>query len=118
LISKDFSVLVLAHKGETDNFFMLNVQPPERVTLENIPDREYIFIVDVSGSMNGFPLNTTKELFKNLAKTLRETDKFNILFFAGGGNWLADYSLPATDDNIEKALKSQCLLFRYRLKCE
>jgi Ca-activated chloride channel family protein len=29
---------------------------------EDIPPREYIFVVDVSGSMDGFPLQTSKQL--------------------------------------------------------
>jgi len=96
---------ILAHKGEAENFFMIEVQPPERVKPEHIPDREYIFVLDVSGSMKGFPLDTTKELFKNLAKTMKPTDRFNILFFAGGNKLLSPHSLPATADNVKQALK-------------
>ena len=36
----------------------------QRVATEAIPPREYIFVVDVSGSMEGFPLNTSKRLLK------------------------------------------------------
>lgn len=57
------------------------VQPPERYTPETIPPREYIFILDVSGSMYGFPLDTSKELIRNLAGSLRETDRFNVILF-------------------------------------
>ena len=39
---------------------MLMVQPPERVSAEDIPSREYIFVLDVSGSMFGYPLDTAK----------------------------------------------------------
>ncbi|NJK85185.1 MAG: hypothetical protein HC906_03705 [Bacteroidales bacterium] len=53
------SGLLLYEHGD-ENFFMLMVQPPKKVIKENIPPREYIFIVDVSGSMMGFPLNVTK----------------------------------------------------------
>jgi len=42
------------------------VQPPERVTPRVIPAREYVFVVDVSGSMNGFPLKTAKTLLESL----------------------------------------------------
>ena len=47
------------------------VQPPERVKLAQIPPREYIFIVDVSGSMHGFPLEISKELMENLIGNLQ-----------------------------------------------
>ena len=48
---------LLLYKGKDENFFLAMVQPPKRVVTEQIPPREYVFIVDVSGSMNGFPLN-------------------------------------------------------------
>ena len=95
---------VIVSKGGDENFFLLMVQPPERVKLAQIPPREYIFIVDVSGSMHGFPLDISKELMKNLIGNLRSTDVFNVLLFAGGSSAMAERSLPATEANIEKAI--------------
>jgi len=43
---------LLLYPGEDEKFFLLMVQPPERVTLDDIPPREYVFVVDVSGSMH------------------------------------------------------------------
>ena len=57
---------LMLYSGEDENFFLLMVQPPEQVRPADIPPREYIFVVDISGSMNGFPLNTAKKLLKNL----------------------------------------------------
>ena len=50
---------LLLYEGEQENYFMMTVQPPKRVTTSQIPAREYIFILDVSGSMSGFPLDIT-----------------------------------------------------------
>ena len=38
------------------------MQPPKRPAKADVPPREYIFIVDVSGSMHGFPLEISKKL--------------------------------------------------------
>ena len=38
-----------------EKFFALLVEPPKRPTLADIPGREFIFLLDVSGSMHGFP---------------------------------------------------------------
>ena len=95
---------MIVSEGDDENFFLLMVQPPERVKLEQIPPREYIFIVDVSGSMHGFPLEISKELLKDLIGNLRSTDVFNVLLFAGGSSVLAESSLPATEANIRKAI--------------
>ncbi len=95
---------MLLYKGESENFFLLMVQPPERVKPEAIPAREYIFIVDVSGSMHGFPLEISKSLIRDLVRNLRSGDYFNILLFAGGSSLLSHESLPANENNINRAL--------------
>ena len=96
---------LMLYEGQDENFFLLMVQPPERVMPEDIPPREYIFVVDVSGSMNGFPLNTAKKLLKNLIGNLKEGDKFNVILFAGGSRLMAASSVPVSSDNIRKALR-------------
>lgn len=83
-----------------EKFFLLQVEPPARVPSELIPPREYVFIVDVSGSMSGFPLETTKKLLRELIGGLRPTDQFNVLLFSGATALLAEHSLPATPANI------------------
>lgn len=88
-----------------EKFFLLQVEPPKRVATEMIPPREYVFIIDVSGSMSGFPLNTAKKLVRELIGALRPTDKFNVELFSGGSALLAERSLPATADNIALAMR-------------
>ena len=95
---------LLLFKGKKENFFLLMLQPPERVKEDQIPPREYMFIVDVSGSMNGFPLNISKKLLKDLIGNLRPSDRFNVLLFAGGSTVMSEKSLPATRQNINHAI--------------
>lgn len=95
---------LLLYEGEKENFFLLMMQPPKRVTNAQIPGREYIFIVDVSGSMHGFPLEISKKLLKNLIGNLRPSDTFNVLLFSGGSSVMSEQSLPATSENINKAI--------------
>ncbi len=95
---------MLLFRDREENFFLLTVQPPERVSLQQVPPREYIFIVDVSGSMHGFPLEVSKELFRELISGLRPVDRFNVLLFAGGSSMMAEQSLPATPENVRRAL--------------
>jgi len=95
---------VLLFEGEKENFFLLMLQPPKRVSVNQIPPREYIFIVDVSGSMYGFPLDISKRLLKDLIGNLRPTDRFNVLLFSGGSSLMSEQSLPATSENIHHAI--------------
>jgi len=104
LAGKEIESGLMLYEGEDENFFLLMVQPPERIAPEDIPPREYIFVVDVSGSMNGFPLNTAKKLLKDLIGNLRPAEKFNVILFAGSSKLLSPESLPATKENIASAI--------------
>ncbi|MEM7677584.1 MAG: VIT domain-containing protein, partial [Myxococcota bacterium] len=96
-------VLLYPGEGDEENFFAMMMTPPERPSARHTPPREYIFIIDVSGSMRGFPLNVSKDLIRKLLSGLRPVDRFNILFFAGASRTLSDRSLPATEQNIQRA---------------
>ncbi len=95
---------IMLSKGETENYFMVTVQPPEHYVPDDIPAREYIFVLDVSGSMNGYPLDTAKVLIKDLVSNLRETDTFNLILFSGASVQMSKESVPATAANINKAV--------------
>jgi len=95
---------LLLYQGQDENFFLYMAQPPQRVNSEDIPAREYIFVVDVSGSMEGFPLNTSKQLLKDLIGQLRPTDLFNVVLFAGDSSVLSERSLPANQENVTRAI--------------
>lgn len=96
---------LLMTEGADENFFLLMVQPPQRVTSDLIPPREYVFVLDVSGSMNGFPLDTAKTLLRELIGSLRPDETFNVVFFSGGSNILAPASVGATPENIASAIR-------------
>ena len=104
LADKQIQSGLLLYEGEDENFFLLMAQPPAQVAAEAIPAREYIFIMDVSGSMNGFPLDVSKTLLRNLIANLRPTDTFNVLLFAGSSSTFAERSVPANAENLKLAL--------------
>jgi len=96
---------LLLFEGKQENFFLLMMQPPKRIVKADIPGREYIFIVDVSGSMHGFPLEISKKLMASLIGNLRPTDRFNVLLFSGGSTVMAEESLAATQENMARAIQ-------------
>lgn len=104
LAGKDIAPGLLMFPGAKENFFLMMVQPPHRPAIEMIPPREYVFIIDVSGSMHGFPLDTTKELMRDLLGKLRPTDHFNVLLFSGGSSLFSEKSVPAEQDKIADAI--------------
>lgn len=95
---------LILHRDRDENFFLLTVQPPRELSDEMILPREYEFVLDVSGSMSGYPLDTAKKLLTNLLGKLNTQDTFNISFFANGSRRLSQHPLPVTPANIEYAI--------------
>ena len=96
---------LLLYQGRDENFFLLMAEPPQAVARDEIPPRDYVFVVDVSGSMSGFPLDTAKKLLGDLVNVLRPTDTFNIVVFESGFEVFSPASVPATTPNLRRALQ-------------
>lgn len=96
---------LLRYEHGDENFFLLMMQPPKKPTSDQIPPREYVFLIDVSGSMHGFPLSISKNLIRNLVSSLRPIDRFNVMLFESSNDMLYSESVAATEDNINKALE-------------
>ncbi|MCI8599263.1 MAG: VWA domain-containing protein [Lachnospiraceae bacterium] len=96
---------LMLYEGETENFFQLTVQPPERYEPEEILPREYIFVLDVSGSMDGYALDTAQKLIRDLVLNLRETDHFNLILFSDTVWTMMPSSIEATKPNVDKAIQ-------------
>ena len=97
---------VLLYQGQDENFFLAMVEPPKAVPTTAITPRDYIFVVDISGSMHGFPLDTAKVLLRELIGGLRPSDTFNVLLFSGSNRFLNAHSVPATQANIAQAIRT------------
>jgi len=97
---------VMLYKGSDENFFLAMIEPPKAVPVTTISPRDYIFVVDISGSMHGFPLDTAKALLRELIGNLRPSDTFNVMLFSGSNRLLSPHSVPATRANIEKAIRT------------
>lgn len=95
---------LLSYQGPEANYFLLMAEPPGEVRPSQIPPREYQFVVDVSGSMSGMPMEITKYLARELLGQMRGIDQFNLHLFAGGSRSLAGHVLPATPANVDDAV--------------
>lgn len=95
---------MLLYEGEKENYFLYMAQPPAAPTNGDYPPREFVFVVDVSGSMNGFPLQVSKKLLRKLIGQLRPIDRFNVVLFAGASKTWQQESLAATEDNLASAI--------------
>ena len=94
---------VLTHRSERGGYFTMILQPPERVTVADLTPKELVFVLDTSGSMQGFPIEKAKETMKLAFDSLNPSDTFNLITFAGDTNVLFPAPVPATRANLRKA---------------
>ena len=95
---------LLTHRSTTQGgFFTMILQPPERVTAEDVTPKELVFVLDTSGSMSGFPIEKAKETMKLALDNLYPTDTFNLITFAGDTHILFPEPVSATPENLKKA---------------
>ena len=96
---------LLLDQGKDGNTFLLMAQPPKRVTPKDLPPREFVFIMDVSGSQMGFPIEVSKVLMKEMIQGLRPQDLFNVMVFEGtSAFWSPSGSQHATSEATQQAL--------------
>lgn len=103
LAGEQIATGIQTYKLGDEQFFLCQMEAPSLDWKPEISPREYIFVVDVSGSMSGYPLDVTKELMKNLLGGMNANDKFNVLFFAGSAFALSDKSIAADRKNVKMA---------------
>ncbi|HTS27630.1 MAG TPA: VIT and VWA domain-containing protein [Bryobacteraceae bacterium] len=94
---------VLTHKAANGGFVTLLLQPPDRVTADEIEPKELIFLLDTSGSMSGFPIEKAKEAMRMALDGLNPHDTFNLITFSGDTRILFPKPVPATPENIRAA---------------
>ena len=100
---KKINDALLTHSTGHSGFFTLILQPPERVTAEDVTPKELVFVLDTSGSMSGFPIEKAKETMKLALDNLYPYDTFNLITFAGDEHILFPEPVPATKENLAKA---------------
>jgi Ca-activated chloride channel homolog len=100
---KKISDAVMTHRGAQGGFFTLTLQPPERVTAADVTPKELVFVLDTSGSMEGFPIEKAKETMKLALDNLYPEDTFNLITFSGDTHVLFPQPVQATRENLLRA---------------
>ncbi len=103
--SRDFSLSSYYDADKNKGFFALNLFPDMLFVEEGRPDLEIIFLVDVSGSQSGWPLEKSVEVVSEMVGRLLPTDKMAVASFENNMYWAFEpYTIvDATASNIGKA---------------
>ncbi|WP_291077425.1 MULTISPECIES: OmpA family protein [unclassified Empedobacter] len=86
------------------DYILGTIEPANNPSKYNAP-REFLFVLDASGSMMNQPIETTKKLMNQLLPNLNETDKFNVLIYSTKNELVFKESQFSTKENINLALK-------------
>ncbi len=100
---RDIQDALLTHKGREGGFFTLILQPPARVSAEEVTPKELVFVLDTSGSMSGFPIEKAKETMRLALDNLYPPDTFNLITFSGDTRILFPHPVPASRQNLRLA---------------
>jgi Ca-activated chloride channel family protein len=85
-------------------YSLLMVMPPAAVAAKRLP-REVIYIIDTSGSMEGTSIVQAREALQLAVARLNAGDTFNVIEFNSYAKALFADALPATQDNIDTAVR-------------
>ena len=89
-----------ADTGETN--FLLAAFPPSAPPRQRMPV-EMLYMIDISGSMEGTSIEQARGALLQALDTLMPTDRFGILAFSSGYGEFAAEPLPATANNLAAA---------------
>ena len=85
--------------------YILGTIEPPLYTEKYTSPREFLFVLDASGSMMNHPIETIKKLMNEILPQLSSTDKFNVLMYSTKNETVFEESKLATKENIDFALQ-------------
>ena len=102
---KDTQTSLFKETRGNQEHLLLTLNPPLTNKNKYSPNREIIFIQDISGSMGGEPLRQSKIGLEMAIKRLKPSDKFNIVLFNDRYSSYAENPVLATAKERDKAIR-------------
>ncbi len=104
--TNDVAMKLLTHRGSDgeDGYFMLVGRADSQLVNAKIIPKEIVFVLDISGSMQGEKMDQARNAIKFCLNSLKEQDRFNFISFSTDVSVFANNLLPATKENIKKAV--------------
>ncbi len=83
LSDKDFGIDLITHRDDPDEdgFFMLLISPKYEIDKKKIIEKDFIFVLDRSGSMKGPKIEQAKKALRFCVENLNDGDRFNLISF-------------------------------------
>lgn len=80
---ENFGITLLTHRADEkeDGYFMLLISPKYEVKQTGIVEKDFIFVLDHSGSMAGQKVEQAKQALRYCVENLNDGDRFNLILF-------------------------------------
>ncbi len=72
---------IQAHRVGRDGYLSVSLMPPDRVNVKQTTPKEFIFLVDCSGSQAGLPIEKAKDTLSFIVDKLEADDTLQIIAF-------------------------------------
>lgn len=95
----------LIGKTGLDEWFALATFTPELAAAELTEDAEYVFLIDISGSMEGIKLDQAKTALKICLRNLGSEDTFKLAAFESDLHVLSQNFMPYDQKHLDQATK-------------
>ncbi len=106
VIGDRLSAAMLTHRTEQgEGHFTLAIHPTHDDEWCPPTPHEMVFVMDVSGSMNGAPMRQSKDAVVHALRQLTPDDTFRIILFSNNVRTFSDRAVAATPDNVRKAVR-------------
>ncbi|MGZ5424429.1 MAG: VIT and vWA domain-containing protein [Candidatus Aminicenantales bacterium] len=105
LSKDDIGLSLMNWEGPEGSFFMLLASPRFAAPGERIVAKNVVLVLDSSGSMSGAKIAQAKEAARFILNHLDRRDEFTVIDFDEGVTAFSEGLLPATGDNVGRALK-------------
>ena len=97
------SSAITTKTNEKEDIIYMSFMPEVEDSYED-SEKEYMFIIDCSGSMRGIKMEDTKRAVIECLKQLDVGDKFNIIPFTNYYEHMEVESLEYNEENLKKAI--------------
>ncbi len=94
------------YKGDSDTgFFLFIIEPPLNPDTSEIVPKDFIFVLDRSGSMSGSKIEQARESADSCIVKLHTADRFNVIAYNDEiSSFSVEGLLPATESNKANAI--------------
>ena len=97
------SLLTFRPRTDRDGYFIFMANPQFEIHEKKYVPKDVVFVVDVSGSMQGEKIEQAKEALRFCIGSLRKNDQFEIISFSSAVQSFQGHLQIAGQDNIENA---------------